>query len=221
MISHADLQHEQMLRVQGYRLIAGLDEAGRGAWAGPVVAGAVILPLESDNHADLAQALAGVNDSKLLSRSAREALLPKITSVALATGVGFASHEEIDTLGIVPATRLAMQRALAALCAWPDALLTDALALPEVDLPCIPLIKGDRRSLSIAAASILAKVTRDEHMRALDSGFPGYYFGQHKGYGTSLHSRALVQLGPSPVHRKTFAPVRALLNHLQDKSLTP
>lgn len=214
MKSHVDLQHELELYGQGFRFIAGLDEAGRGAWAGPVVAGAVILPLD---HADLADALTGVTDSKQLSPRAREALFPVIVDVALATGVGCGTQHEIDTLGIVPATRLAMERALRALSIWPNALLVDALSLPDVRLPCTPLIKGDQRSLSIASASILAKVTRDRYMCDLDAVYPEYRFGQHKGYGTSLHRQNLQRLGPSPVHRRTFAPVRIVLEaHKQD-----
>lgn len=187
--------------------IAGLDEAGRGAWAGPVVAGAVILPLD---RFDLAHALAGVNDSKQLSPAMREALLPRITEAAVAVGVGYATHVEIDQCGIVPATRLAMQRALANLSVPPDALLTDAMPMPELHLPCTPLIKGDQRSLSIAAASIVAKVTRDHFMDELDGLFPQYGFLVHKGYGTALHQQTLRRFGPSTVHRMTFAPVLAL-----------
>jgi ribonuclease HII len=203
----ADLRHEYSLHERGWMAIAGLDEAGRGAWAGPVVAGAVILPLD---RFDLAHALAGVNDSKQLSPATREALLPRISEVAVAVGMGYATHTEIDQCGIVPATRLAMQRALANLSIPPDALLTDAMPMPELHLPCTPLIKGDQRSLSIAAASIVAKVTRDHFMDDLDALFPQYGFLVHKGYGTALHQQALRQFGPSAVHRMTFAPVMAL-----------
>jgi ribonuclease HII len=208
MTDCADLRHEYALYRQGYRHIAGLDEAGRGAWAGPVVAGAVILPLE---RFDLAHALAGVNDSKLLSPAARERLLPIIIETALAVSVGCATREEIDRLGIVTATRLAMQRAIEKLTVSPDALLTDALRLELPHLLCQAMTKGDRRSLSIAAASIIAKVTRDRHMTELDTRYPEYGFRQHKGYGTALHQRMLQQFGPCPEHRITYAPVRALL----------
>lgn len=208
MTWQADLKHEFALRDAGFSLIAGLDEAGRGAWAGPVVAGAVILPLD---RFDLVHALEGVNDSKQLSPELREALLPRIMEVALAVGVGCGTHAEIDQLGIVPATRFAMQRALAALSVRPDGLLTDAMPLPEIGLPCTPLIKGDQRSLSIAAASIVAKVTRDRFMAELDELFPQYGFRIHKGYGTPLHQQALRHFGPSAIHRLTFAPLRALL----------
>lgn len=206
MIAAPDLRFEYRLQAQGYRCVAGLDEAGRGAWAGPVVAGAVVLPVE---RFDLARALDGVNDSKQLSRAAREALLPRILAAARATGVGHATHAEIDRLGIVPATRLAMRRALEALATPPDALLVDALDVSEFGLPYTSLIRGDQRSLSIAAASILAKVVRDQFMDALDEQFPQYGFREHKGYGTGLHRSALRQFGPCPAHRLSFAPLRA------------
>ncbi len=208
-----DLRHELALHRQGFTHVAGLDEAGRGSWAGPVVAGAVILPLD---RFDLVHALEGVNDSKLLTPIMRETLLPRIMQMALAAGVGYATNGEIDAFGIVPATRLAMQRALAALPIQPDALLTDALRLPDTDLPCTPLIRGDQRSLSIAAASIIAKVTRDQFMDRLDNLFPQYGFRAHKGYGTPLHKQALIYFGPSDAHRLTFAPVRALSDQEND-----
>jgi ribonuclease HII len=204
MSQAADLRYEYHLREQGFVHVAGIDEAGRGAWAGPVVAGAVILPVD---RFDLGHALFGVNDSKQLSPHARETLLPLITKTALAAGVGFATHTEIDDLGIVPATRLAMQRALEKLTIAPLALLTDAMALPDIHLPCTALIKGDQRSLSIAAASIVAKVTRDHFMDELDELFPQYGFRVHKGYGTVLHQQALRHYGPCTVHRMTFAPL--------------
>jgi ribonuclease HII len=208
MTRKADLQQEYRLREAGFAHVAGLDEVGRGAWAGPVVAGAVILPLD---RFDLLSALAGVNDSKQLTAHEREALLPRILAVASATGIGHATHTEIDTLGIVPATRLAMQRALTALAVPPDALLTDMMELPAVDLPCMSLKKGDQRSLSIAAASIVAKVTRDQFMDELDELYPHYGFRVHKGYGTPLHQQALQNFGPCDVHRQSFAPIQALL----------
>ena len=208
MMRSADLALEFRLRGEGFLRIAGLDEAGRGAWAGPVVAGAVILPLD---RFDLAHVLEGVTDSKQLTPEEREALLPRILDVAVAAAVGHASHTEIDGLGIVPATRLAMRRALDALAVAPDALLSDALALPEIDLPCRAVIKGDQRSLSIAAASILAKVTRDRFMIELDPAFPQYGFAEHKGYGTPLHQQSLVHFGPTRLHRMTFAPLQAIL----------
>ncbi len=208
MKGQADLRYEYTLWARGYRAVAGLDEAGRGAWAGPVVAGAVILPV---GRFDLARALSGVNDSKQLTPAQREAVVARILRVAVAAGVGQASHAEIDALGIVPATRLAMRRALEALPTVPDALLTDAMALPEVRLPTRKLIRGDQRALSVAAASILAKVARDRLMDDLDAVYPEYGFGEHKGYGTALHRDLLRTFGVSPVHRRTFAPVRAFL----------
>ncbi len=202
----ADLTYETALRQQGFTHIAGLDEVGRGAWAGPVVAGAVILPLD---RPDLAQVLEGVNDSKLLSPRRREKLLLYITEAALAMEVGFATQREIDKHGIVTATRLAMQRALARLPIQPDCLLLDALRLPSIALPQTHLIRGDQKSLTIAAASIVAKVTRDQWMRDRDEHYPEYGFAAHKGYGTALHQRALQQYGVTELHRRSFAPIRA------------
>lgn len=202
----ADLRFEFALHAQGYRQIAGLDEVGRGAWAGPVVAGAVILPLD---RFDLAATLREVHDSKQLSPRRRKEILPIILQTATGVGIGHATNQEIDAVGIVPATRLAMQRALSHLPEPPDALLTDAICLPDLILPCESLIRGDQRSLSIAAASIVAKVARDQAMADLDDRFPPYGFMEHKGYGTALHRRALAHFGPSPVHRLTFAPVQA------------
>jgi ribonuclease HII len=206
-VSTAPLDQERALAEQSYRLIAGIDEAGRGAWAGPVCAGAVILPLE---RTDLETVLHGVTDSKQLSPKRRETLLETIRATALSEGVGSASAAEIDALGIVPATRLAMGRAIQALSLAPEALLLDYVALPEVDLPQRSLPKADRCCLSVAAASILAKVTRDCWMVALEERHPGYGFPLHKGYGTAAHRAALKRLGPSPVHRMSWAPLRAL-----------
>jgi ribonuclease HII len=208
----ADLQHEWALRQKGHTLIAGLDEAGRGAWAGPVVVGAVILPLE---RLDLIQALDGVRDSKQVSEGRRPKLIPRILEVAVAASVGHATHWEIDEYGIVPATRLAMRRALDLLAVQPDALLTDAIQLPESGLPCTPLIKGDQRSLSIAAASILAKVARDRFMVELDDLWPQYGFRAHKGYGTPYHQQTLHNFGPAEIHRYTFKPVYVALDRTE------
>ena len=202
----ASLRHEYKLHKQGFHNIAGLDEAGRGAWAGPVTAAVVILPPDQD---DLIRVLEGVTDSKQLTPKQREALLPTILDVAFATAVGHATNAEIDENGIVPSTRLAMTRALAELRTSPDYLLIDALKLAEVELPQLSLVKGDRRSLSIAAASILAKVTRDRHMVALDKEYPFYGFGQHKGYGTKGHRDMLEAHGPCRKHRMSFKPIRA------------
>ncbi|WP_119072586.1 ribonuclease HII [Aggregatilinea lenta] len=216
MIPQPDLAYEFALHDRGLAAIAGLDEAGRGAWAGPVVAGAVILPLD---RFDLAHALDGVNDSKLLAPEKRAALLPVILEVAAASGIGYATHAEIDALGIVPATRLAMRRALDALGIAPDCLLTDAMPMPELALPCTSLIKGDQKSLSIAAASIIAKVTRDRFMGEMAESFPHYGFEVHKGYGTALHRHALRTFGPCPAHRMSFAPLREVLG--SDHERTP
>jgi ribonuclease HII len=200
---------EHQLRSRGYALIAGIDEAGRGAWAGPVVAAAVILPL---GRADLLAALKGVNDSKKLTPRQREQLGPQIEALAVAVGVGATSAADIDRLGIVPATRLAMQRAVAQLNPPPEALLIDAVDLTaQVPLPQHALFYGDAISLSIAAASILAKLSRDHLMMALDAQYPGYEFARHKGYGTLRHQVALARLGASDIHRQSFAPVKARL----------
>jgi ribonuclease HII len=187
--------------------VAGLDEAGRGAWAGPVVAAAIVLPPQDP---DLCRHLAGVRDSKLLSPTRREALLEAILQCALAWGVGVVPPAEIDRQGIVPATRTAMAKALERLSLPADYLLIDYLPLPEVPLPQHSLPKGDVRVLSIAAASIVAKVSRDRLMIQLERQLPGYGFARHKGYGTAQHQAALRALGPSQIHRLSFAPLREL-----------
>jgi ribonuclease HII len=201
------LDEELALISQGYRLVAGVDEAGRGAWAGPVYAAAVILPLE---RGDLSDALKGVADSKQLSPQRRETLLQVILDVALSVGVGAASVEEIDGQGILPATRLAMTRAIDGLTPRPDILLLDYVQLPEVMLPQRSLPKADESCLSVAAASIVAKVSRDQWMVELHKDYPGYEFARHKGYGTAAHRSALARLGPSSVHRMSWAPLRSL-----------
>jgi ribonuclease HII len=199
------LDLELALLAQGYRFVAGLDEAGRGAWAGPVVAAAVLLPLE---RRDLRDALHGVRDSKQLAPSAREALYEVIRSTALAVGVGISAPRLIDRNGIVPATRRAMMVALAQLAVPPDHLVLDYIQLPLVPLPQTCLPKADARHLSVAAASIVAKVTRDRLMVFLERCYPGYGFAAHKGYGTLAHRAALDLLGPVRIHRQSFAPVR-------------
>lgn len=204
-----DLTLERRIAAKGHTSIAGIDEAGRGAWAGPVVAAAVILPLELGART-LRRLLAGVNDSKQLTAARREALYPRIVEVARAVAVGGAGSGEVDRDGIVPATRAAMIRAVAALASPPDHLLIDAVGLPQIDLPQTSLVKGDARSLSIAAASIVAKVTRDRLMAGLEERYPGYGFARHKGYGTVLHREALERLGAAEVHRKTYAPISNL-----------
>lgn len=204
------LDYERTLQAQGLVPIAGLDEAGRGAWAGPVVAAAVILPLE---RSDLHVALRGVRDSKLCTPHQRERLYDVVMEVAVAVGVGEASAREIEAHGIVAATRLAMQRAVAALGVAPQALLIDGhtMHLPAVPLPQQPLAKGEWRSMSIAAASIIAKVTRDRLLREAEQVYPEYGFALHKGYGTALHRQALERLGPCDLHRRNFAPVQCWL----------
>jgi ribonuclease HII len=201
MIQNPDLTYETYLWPY-HKHIAGLDEAGRGALAGPVAVGAVILP---NDEALLAQTLAGVRDSKQMTSLAREALTPCIKAVALTWNVGFASAEEIDAQGIVPATRLAALRALSGLTLVPQYLLTDfRLELPQLDTSQTAFVKGDALCLSIAAASVLAKTARDQLMCELDSCYQGYELGKHKGYGTQDHRSALARLGASAIHRKTF-----------------
>lgn len=207
-MSRPDLSEEHTLQSAGYIDIAGLDEAGRGAWAGPVCAAAVILPLGRD---DLADAMDGVNDSKKLSPRRREELLSVVLEIAKAVGVGWGAPGEIDEWGIILATRRAMGRAVAQLSGQADALLIDHLRLPELNLPQRALPKADARCLSVAAASIVAKVKRDRLMIALEEEFPGYGFAQHKGYGTPQHREALAQLGPAPIHRMSWKPLREKL----------
>src|SRR3990167_4098463 len=188
---------ETDLRAQGYTRIAGVDEAGRGPLAGPVVAAACILPAGA--------VFPKLNDSKQLSPETRETLFEQITTHSgVVFGIGKASVLEIDTYNILQATFLAMQRAIVALSLVPDYLLVDGNQLPRVEIPAQAIIKGDARSASIAAASILAKVTRDRLMVAADDEWPQYGFRQHKGYGTKEHIRALEINGPSPLHRRTF-----------------
>jgi len=183
----------------GLRHVAGVDEAGRGALAGPVAAAVVILPPDIEPDA-----LDGVMDSKQLSSSRRQAAATLVRRIALAWAVGFASAREIDRWGILPATRLAVRRALRQLTVPPEYLLLDHLLLPEVELPQTAMPKGDALVLSIAAASVLAKTSRDALMEALEARYPGYGFAQHKGYGTAAHRAALRRLGPSPIHRRSF-----------------
>jgi len=184
--------------------VCGVDEAGRGPWAGPVSAAAVIL-----NPDDLPP---GIDDSKALTEKRRAALEPEIKARALAWGVGFASVEEIDELNILHATGLAMRRAVEALAHPPVHALVDGNY--RFKLPCAvtPVVKGDSRSLSIAAASILAKTARDRLMIEMDTVYPGYGFASHKGYNAPIHQQALNTLGPCPAHRRSWAPIKALLD---------
>lgn len=193
---------------KGYRSIAGLDEAGRGCWAGPVVAAAVVLPAAV---LDAPELLAGVDDSKVLTPHQRNELFELITRTACSWAVGAAPAHVIDACGILEATRLAMQVALLRLPRLPEALLIDAVHLHNWPCPQQVLIKGDARSLSIAAASIIAKVWRDRLMDALGRVWPDYGFASHKGYGTAAHYRALRSYGPSPQHRRSFHPIDAFL----------
>ncbi|MFN8470800.1 MAG: ribonuclease HII [Anaerolineae bacterium] len=200
------LDEERGWAAQGYHLVAGIDEVGRGAWAGPVVAAAVILPPEAP---DLLERLPGVRDSKLMTPLAREEALPRILDIALAVAVGSAEAQEIDSLGILAATRTAMQRAIEALAVRPQALILDHVTLP-LPIPQHSFPRADQTSLSVAAASVVAKVTRDRGMVDLDALYPGYEFARHKGYGTASHMAALERLGPSPTHRASFAPIQAV-----------
>jgi ribonuclease HII len=197
---------ERDLEAQGYVRIAGIDEAGRGALAGPVVAAAVVLPGRLD-----ARWLSAVRDSKQLSPSRRAALFEHIRESALAIGIGIVSSGEIDAWGILEATRGAMRSAVTQLPFPPDVLLIDAVELPDFPFPQKSLIRGDSLCVSIACASIVAKVTRDRIMEELDKLYPGYGLRQHKGYATPQHLKNLSRLGPSPVHRRSFAPVQELL----------
>jgi ribonuclease HII len=188
---------------QGINMIAGIDEAGRGAWAGPVYAAAVIF---SSDH-NLLLNLPGIDDSKKLTSKKRDVCAIQIKQAALAWQVGSSSSVEIDQLGILPATRLAMKRAIFGLSIRPQHLLIDFLTLPEMLIPQTPLVKGDARSLSIASASILAKTSRDFEMVSLIKDFPEYGFEQHKGYGTAHHQKMIILHGPSPIHRMSFKPL--------------
>jgi len=196
-----DLNLERLLWKASLRWIGGVDEAGRGALAGPVAAALVVLT----PHLHLSRTLAGVRDSKQMTPPQREIWAARIKEVALAWGVGFASAEEIDVLGIVPATRLAATRALESLSITPEYLITDYLLLSEIPLPQIALVKGDRRSLTIAAASVLAKTARDALMQGMDAQYPGYGFARHKGYGTPQHREALRRMGICAIHRRSFS----------------
>lgn len=190
------LSYERQAQKKGYTYIAGVDEAGRGPLAGPVIAAAVILPAEIW--------LPGLNDSKLLTPGKREKLFQEITARAVAWSIGHGDVSEIDEINILQATRLAMYRALASLSIKPDFILLDALQVDGFASPQQAIIGGDRLSQSVAAASIVAKVTRDRLTLAMDRAFPGYGFAKHKGYATPEHRQALAELGACPLHRKSF-----------------
>ncbi|MGH7916430.1 MAG: ribonuclease HII [Candidatus Binataceae bacterium] len=199
MSKRPDLRYERRLWRSGMQVIAGVDEAGVGPMAGPVVAAAVIFPPEVF--------VKGVHDSKQLQPVQRELLYGRIHEHALTVGVGVASPAEVDQLNVYWATMMASERALLALNARPDHVLVDGRQIPGLKLPQTHIVGGDRKSFCIAAASIVAKVTRDRLMIEFDARFPGYGFAQHKGYCTAEHFAALDRLGPSPIHRRSFAPV--------------
>ena len=188
--------YEEQAFLNGCRLVAGMDEAGRGPLAGPVVAAAVILDPE--------QPVYGVNDSKKLSEKRRAVLKPLIEAQAISFGIGIVDERTIDRINILEATKEAMQKAVTALDPAPELLLIDALTIPQIRIPQQGIIKGDAKSVSIAAASILAKETRDAIMRAYDEIYPQYGFAKHKGYGTKEHIEAIRAYGPCPIHRRSF-----------------
>ncbi len=196
-------RYEREAHQKGYTLIAGVDEAGRGCLAGPVVAGAVILPA--------AWSVADINDSKQLSASKRDALFEIIQRAAVSVGVGIMAEKVVDEVNILQATYRAMEEAIAALSPAPDYVLLDAVTLAGVALPQKGMPKGDQLSISIAAASIIAKVTRDRLMVEYDRLYPEYGFAGHKGYGTKQHRQAIAAHGPCPIHRKTFRGVKEFL----------
>lgn len=201
------LGYEDELRSQGYSLIAGIDEVGRGALAGPVVAAAVILPAGvSLSWFEL------VRDSKQLNSGQRRSLFQSISSESVGVGIGVISHQIIDSVNILKATRMAMMQAVEKLTRRPDFLLIDRLGLSQCPIPQLGITGGDKTCISIACASIIAKVTRDNIMEELDQVYPGYGFAAHKGYGTRGHLCCLERLGPSPVHRRYFAPVRNVIS---------
>jgi len=199
-----DFSFEHMGRAKGHAVICGVDEAGRGPWAGPVCAAAVILDQHSIPE--------GLNDSKKLTEAKREALFPLIMGTA-EVGVGLVSAAEIDAINILQATYLAMNRAVAALKSMPTLALIDGNRAPKLSCATQTIIGGDAKSLSIAAASIIAKVTRDRLMIEMDKTFPAYGFAKHKGYGTAAHASALAQHGPCTEHRKSFKPIAAQLQN--------
>lgn len=188
--------YERAAFADGYKLVCGVDEAGRGPLAGPVCAAAVILPPDC--------AIEGLNDSKKLTDKRRRALYDVIVEQAVAYGIAFASHQEIDEVNILQATFLAMRRAASQLAVQPELVLVDGNRDPQLGLPSQTIVKGDSLSASIAAASILAKVTRDRWMEELDAKYPQYGFAIHKGYGTKRHYAALTEFGPCEEHRQTF-----------------
>ncbi len=198
------LRHERKLWAQGFIYVAGADEVGRGALAGPVYAAAVILP----NTKQIGKELKGVRDSKQMTPAEREEWAPRIKEKAIAWAIGFAEVAEIDEINILQASYLATQRAITALAIQPQHLLLDFIKLVQVDLPQTSMVDGDARCLSISAASVIAKVARDAKLCELDSSFPQYGFASHKGYATPEHLAAILALGPCPQHRQSFSPMR-------------
>jgi ribonuclease HII len=202
------LDYEWQLRTRGHHTIAGVDEVGRGCWAGPVVAAAVVL---SDAVLHMPAFLQGLNDSKQLSASQRNQLVQTIQQGAVGIGIGWVAAHDVDCFGILTATKLAMQQAVMSLPLIPDALLIDAVTLPAWAISQQALIKGDATSLSIAAASVIAKVARDRMMLQLGIHDRRYGFSQHKGYGTAQHQQALRRYGITAQHRQTFRPISTFL----------
>jgi ribonuclease HII len=194
------LVFEKLAKRRGFTAIAGVDEAGRGALAGPVVAAAVILSPEGD--------YAGIDDSKKLTPEVRDTLFDRIMQQALAVGIGFADQLLVDHINVLQATLHAMAQAVRDLSTSPDFLLIDGISVPPTQIPCRTIKKGDSASVSIASASIVAKVTRDRMMRRFDDEYPGYGFAIHKGYGSRAHMSAISLLGPCAIHRTTFRGVR-------------
>jgi ribonuclease HII len=214
LLRFPSLDEEDKLKSQGYELIAGIDEVGRGALAGPVVAGAVILP-----HPANLPWLGLVRDSKELTSKKRESLFDLINKEAVAVGIGIVPPQTIDSINILKATKLAMIQAVEKLSKQPNFLLIDRVTLSQCPIPQRGITRGDKLCLSIACASIVAKVTRDRMMEEFNQTYPGYGFAQHKGYGTGRHLSCLQKLGPSPIHRLYFAPVRNLIASQNPPSL--
>ncbi len=196
-------KEERELLARGFTIVAGVDEVGCGCWAGPVYAGAVILPFDSR--------IGLVRDSKTLSLAQRERVAARVKEEAAAWAVGSASVQEVDALNIRGAGALAMRRAIEALALIPQFVIVDAFHLPGLPMPQKSVVRGDAHVKSIAAASVIAKVARDVEMERLDAEHPGYGFARHRGYGTKEHQAALAKLGPSPIHRLSYAPVKKLL----------
>jgi len=215
MSQFPNFDHENELKSQGYELIAGIDEVGRGALAGPVVASAVILP-----HPANLPWFRLVRDSKELTSQKRESLFDLINKEAVGVGIGIVPSQVIDSINILKATKLAMMQAVEKLSRKPHFLIIDRVTLSQCPLPQRGITRGDKLCLSIACASIIAKVTRDRMMKEFDQIYPGYGFAQHKGYGTGGHMSCLRKLGPSPIHRLYFAPVRDLIASQNSDPLT-